>query len=126
MLTGTEVSSLRQGNASLQEAYASEQRGGFFLHNLYIAPCKTAGPHFQHRARRVRKLLLHKREAHRLIGAVQRKGMSLLPLRLYFNGRGLAKLELALAKKRKTVDKREIIRAREWARRKQKLLKNLR
>jgi SsrA-binding protein len=99
-LTGSEVKSLRMGRANIAESYATEERGEVYLINAYIPEYLQAN-RLNHETRRPRKLLLHKREVGKLIGAVQREGMTLVPLRIYFNDRGRAKLELALAARRK-------------------------
>ena len=95
VLTGSEVKSLRDGRASIGESYAGEDRGEIVLFNAHIPEYKPAAP-FNHAPRRVRKLLLHKRERDRLLGLIRRDGYTLIPMSLYFNGRGLAKLELGL------------------------------
>ena len=106
-LTGTEVKSLRAGQANIAESYASAENGGIFLINAYIPEYKSAGAFFQHDPRRPRRLLLHKNEIHKLSIAVERQGMTMVPLELYFNARGRAKLKLALAQGKKLHDKRE-------------------
>lgn len=121
-LSGSEVKSLREGKASLGEAYAGEEGGELFLINSYIAEYEQAG-RFNHEPKRKRKLLLHRREIARLAAAVQRDGMTLVPLRLYFNDRGLAKLELALARGKKMHDKRQVEKERSWNREKLRLLR---
>lgn len=122
MLTGTEVKALREGKANIAEAYASPETGGIFLINANI-PEYSAGNRENHDPRRPRKLLLHAREIDKLTQAVQRKGYTLAPLRLYFNERGIAKLELGLALGRKHHDKREVEKERDWSRQKQRLLR---
>ena len=122
-LTGTEVKSLRGGHANIAEAYVSPERGGLWLINSDFPPYE-AGNRFNHEPRRHRKLLLHKREIAKLTGAVQREGRTIIPLRLYFNARGLAKLQIGLAKGKKTIDKREDKKQRDWNRAKQRLLKD--
>ena len=114
-LTGTEVKSLRFGEGSIAESYADVQDGGVWLINANI-PEFSHGNRFNHEPKRPRKLLLHEREINRLHGAVARDGMTLVPLTVYFNGQGRAKVELALAKGRKAHDKREHIKEREWKR----------
>lgn len=121
-LEGSEVKSLRQGKANISEAYATEEGGEIWLINAYIPEYLQAN-RLNHETRRPRKLLLHKREAQKLIGAVQREGMTLVPLRIYFNEKGLAKLELALARGKKLHDKRETEKARDWQRQKSRLLR---
>lgn len=122
VLTGTEVKSLRDGGAQITDAHAGEMGGELWLFNAHI-PEFHGGNRLNHEPRRPRKLLVHKRELNRLIGAVQRDGMTLIPLRLYFNSRGLAKLELALAKGKKKYDKRETIKERDWQREKSRLMR---
>jgi len=122
-LTGSEVKSLREGKASIVEAYAGPKGGELFLLNATIPAYAQAG-RFNHEERRDRKLLLHKRQIARLIGAVRREGMTLVPLRLYFNDRGIAKLELALARGKKLHDKRETERKRSWEREKARLMRD--
>lgn len=123
VLTGTEVKSLRRGQANIAESYASSEDGGFWLVNSYIPEYQGAGRFFQHEPRRKRKLLLNKREMHKLLLAVERKGMTLIPLELYFNARGIAKLKLALAEGKKLHDKRESEKKRDWGREKGRLLR---
>ena len=122
-LVGTEVKSLREGRAIIAEAYVSPEKGAIFLINADIPPY-AHGNRFNHEPRRPRKLLLHKKEIDKLSGAVQREGRTIVPLRLYFNAKGLAKLQIALAKGKKTVDKRETKKERDWNRQKQRLMKN--
>jgi SsrA-binding protein len=122
MLAGTEVKSLRMGRASIAEAYAEDRGGEIWLLNAHIDEYASAR-HFGHEPKRPRKLLLHRREIARLIGAVRREGMTLVPLSLYFNGRGIAKVSLALAHGRRKVDKRAAVKEQEWKRQKQRLLK---
>lgn len=121
-LSGTEVKSLRTGKANIAESYATEESGEIYLVNAYIPEYLQAN-RFNHETRRPRKLLLKKREIAKLIGAVQRDGMTLVPLKLYFNIRGLAKVELALAKGKKVHDKRETEKKRDWQRQKARLLR---
>jgi SsrA-binding protein len=103
-LVGTEVKSLRKGQANITESYASAEDGGLWLVNAYIPEYQGAGRFFQHEPRRKRRLLLHKKEMHKLAIAVERQGMTLIPLELYFNARGIAKLKLALAEGKKLHD----------------------
>ena len=114
-LTGTEVKSLRFGEGSIAESYADVQDGGIWLINANI-PEFSHGNRYNHEAKRPRKLLLHEREINKLHGAVARQGMTLVPLSVYFNARGRAKVELALAKGRKDHDKRAAIKERDWKR----------
>lgn len=123
MLTGTEVKSLRHGQCSLNESFAEEKNGDLWLIGSYIAPYGPAGEHLQHVPRRERKLLLHKRELARLFAAVKQKGYTIVPVRLYFNGRGVAKVEVALAKGKAQHDKRETIKERDWNRSKTRILR---
>ena len=122
-LTGTEVKSLRFGEGSIAESYADVQDGGVWLINANI-PEFSHGNRFNHEAKRPRKLLLHEREINKLHGAVARQGMTLVPLSVYFNARGRAKVELALAKGRKDHDKREAIKARDWKREAARVLRD--
>ncbi|MBI3928303.1 MAG: SsrA-binding protein SmpB [Armatimonadetes bacterium] len=105
MLVGTEVKSLRQGNVNMVDSYAAVKDGEVWLFNLHISPFEK-GTHFNHEPLRPRKVLLHKREISRLIGKTQEKGLTLIPLRLFFNPRGKVKLELGLCKGKKLYDKR--------------------
>lgn len=123
MLHGTEVKSLRNGKANIAESYASNEGDELWLINAHI-PEYTEGNRFNHEPRRRRKLLMSRREINRLGQAVDRDGMTLVPLKLYFNDRGLAKLELALAKGKKVHDKRETERRRDWNREKARLLRD--
>jgi len=123
MLEGTEVKGLREGKASIQDSYASPEDGAIYLINAYI-PEYAAANRNNHEARRRRKLLLHKREIARLSQAVQTKGITLVPLKLYFNEKGVVKVELGIAKGKKMHDKRETEKARDWERRKAQLLRD--
>jgi SsrA-binding protein len=122
MLQGTEVKSLRNGEANIAESYVSEEGGEIWLINSYIPEYLEAN-RFNHEPRRRRKLLLHKREMAKLAQAADREGMTLVPLKLYFNDRGRAKLEVAVAKGKKTVDKRETAKKRDWDRQKARIMK---
>jgi SsrA-binding protein len=122
MLAGSEVKSLRAGKSNIAESYASEQGGELFVINAYI-PAYAEANRFNHEERRPRKLLMHKREIAKLIGAVRKDGMTLVPLKLYFNDRGRAKMELALARGRKLHDKRAAEKARDWDRQKGRLMR---
>ena len=122
MLTGTEVKSLRAGKASIAEAYAADQKGELFLLNANIPPYGPASQ-FNHEPKRPRKLLLHRREQARLQGQIQREGYTLIPTRLYFNERGIAKVELGLAKGKKLHDKRDTEKKRDWERQKGRLMR---
>ena len=122
MLTGSEVKSLRLGRGSISEAFAGEKGGEIWLMNAHI-PEYEGARNFGHAPRRPRKLLLHRRQIERLIGAVRRDGVTLIPLRLYFNDRGRAKLEIGLAKGKRQIDKRQDIKNREWQRTQQRALR---
>lgn len=122
-LTGTEVKSLRFGEGSIAESYAEVKDEQVWLVNSNI-PEFSHGNRFNHEPKRPRKLLLHEREIRKLHGAVARDGMTLVPLSVYFNGRGRAKVELALAKGRKSHDKREAIKERDWKREQGRLLRD--
>ncbi len=122
MLAGTEVKSLREGQANIGDAYAETKENEMFLVNAYIPEYRQASQ-FNHVAKRPRKLLLHKKEIERLSGAVQRKGMTIVPLRLYFNEKGRAKVELGLAKGKHHYDKRQADKTRDWNRQKARLLR---
>ena len=122
-LTGTEVKSLRFGEGSIAESYAEVKGDEVWLINANI-PEFSHGNRFNHEPKRPRKLLLHEREIEKMIGAVERKGMTLVPLSVYFNGRGRAKVELALAKGKQTHDKRQTVKDRDWQRDKARLLRD--
>ena len=123
VLTGTEVKSLREGKANIAESYASDEGGEMWLINAYLPEYLQAN-RFNHEPRRRRKLLLSKREINRLRGAINRDGMTLVPLKIYFNDRGRAKMELALGKGKKLHDKRESEKERDWNRQRSRLLKD--
>ena len=123
MLTGTEVKALREGKANIAESYASPENGAIWLINANI-PEYSAGNRQNHAPKRPRKLLLHKSEIVRLSQAVERKGFTLTPLRLYFNARGIAKLELGIGQGKKLHDKRHTSKDRDWSRQKQRLLRD--
>ena len=122
VLTGTEIKALRDGRANIAESYAAEEGREIVLINADIPPYKQAN-RFNHEPRRPRKLLLHRKQIDRLIGAVQRDGQTIIPLRLYLNEDGKAKLEIALAKGKKLHDKREASAERDWQRDKARLMK---
>jgi SsrA-binding protein len=122
MLYGSEVKSLRTGQTNIAESYASVEDGELWLINGYIAAYMQAG-HFGHEERRERKLLVSKRELSRLWNATQREGMTIVPLKMYFNDKGIAKLLIGIAKGKKQADKRETEAKRDWNRQKQRLLK---
>lgn len=123
MLTGTEVKSLRHGQCSLSESYVIVKAGDIWLTGSYIAPYGTVGSHLQHDARRFRKLLLHKREVAKLSAATKQKGFTIVPVKLYFNARGLAKVTIALAKGKAEHDKRQTMKERDWNRDKARVLR---
>lgn len=122
MLQGTEVKSLREGRVNLQDSYASVRGSEMFLHQCHISPY-SHGNIMNHDPTRVRKLLLHKTEIHKLLGKTQQKGLTLIPLRIYFSKRGYAKVELGLAKGKKLYDRRETIKTREAGREVQRAIK---
>jgi len=122
MLVGSEVKSLRTGKTTIAESYAHAKEGEIWLVNSYI-PEYTKASRFNHEPKRSRKLLVHKRQADRLAAAIQREGMTLIPLKLYFNAKGIAKLQLGLAKGKKLHDKRETEKQRDWQRDKARLLR---
>ena len=124
-LTGTEVKSLRAGDGGIAESYAEVKDGRLFLINANI-PEYLQGNRFNHEPKRPRQLLMKAREIGKLQGAIQRQGMTLVPLSIYFNDRGRAKVELALGKGRKLHDKREHTKEREWNREKSRLMKDSR
>jgi len=124
VLTGSEVKSLRNGRANIAESYAAVEGDEIVLVNADIPPYVQAN-RFNHEPRRPRKLLLHRKEIARLIGAIQREGRTLIPTKLYWNEKGMAKLELALAKGKKAHDKREAVAERDWQRDKARLMKDL-
>jgi SsrA-binding protein len=123
MLEGSEVKSLRTGKANIAESYATVENGELWLINGYI-PAYTQAKSFGHDERRRRKLLVHLTELARLAQGVQRQGMTLVPLRLYFNERGIAKLQLGIAKGKKLADKRDTEKKRDWQREKARLLRD--
>lgn len=123
VLLGTEVKSLREGRANIAESYASVEGGELWLINSFI-PAYLQANRFNHEERRRRKLLVRSRQLARLASAVQREGMTIVPLKLYFNERGRAKLEIGLAKGKKLHDKRATEKERDWNREKQRLLRH--
>jgi SsrA-binding protein len=123
VLTGSEVKSLRTGKATIGESYAQAKDGEIFLVNAYI-PEYTQASRFNHEPKRTRKLLVRKSEIAKLSVAAQREGMTLIPLKMYFNPKGIAKLELGIAKGKKLHDKRESEKQRDWQRDKARLLRN--
>jgi len=121
-LMGSEVKSLRMGKANIAESYAAARDGELWLLNANITEYKQAG-RFNHAPKRARKLLLHKRQINKLIGAVEREGMTVVPLKLYFNEKGRAKIEIALARGKKLHDKRETEKKRSWERERGRLMR---
>ncbi len=123
-LTGSEVKSLRNGKANIAESYAAVEGDEIVLFNADLPPYAQAGPYFNHEPRRHRKLLLKRKEIDKLVGAVQREGRTIIPTKLYWSDKGLAKLELALAKGKKIHDNRETAAERDWQRDKARLLRD--
>ena len=121
-LTGSEVKSLRTGKANIADSYASDEGGELYLINAHIAEYTQAG-RTNHSPTRPRKLLLHRKEIGKLAGAIQREGMTVVPLKLYFNQRGIAKVLLGLAKGKKLHDKRDTEKRRDWDRQKGRLMR---
>ncbi len=115
VLTGSEVKSLRKGRCTLTEAFAQPEADGLYLVNMHI-PAYEGASHFQHEETRKRKILLHRKELDRLSAAISRKGMTLVPLSIFFNPRGFAKVSLGLAKGKTNIDRRDDIKKREWQR----------
>ena len=122
VLQGSEVKVLRTGQASIAEAYADAQAGELFLVNANI-PEYQAAKHFSHQPRRPRKLLLHRKEMNKLLGAIRREGVTIVPLSIYFNERGRAKVELGLAHGKKKADRREAEKNRDWQRDKARIMR---
>lgn len=122
-LRGSEVKSLREGRTNLAEAYAAMKNGELFLINSNIPEYREAN-RFNHEPKRPRKLLLHKKEIERLAAGVLKEGLTIIPLRLYFNGRGRAKVDVALARGKKLHDKRQTVKERDWNREKSRLLRD--
>lgn len=122
VLTGTEVKSLREGKANINDAYAGSKDDAIWLFNAHIAEY-SGGNRFNHEVRRPRKLLLHKKQIKKLFGRLKVKGVTLVPLSLYFNSRGLAKVSLGLATGKKTYEKRDAIKKRDWQRDKARIMR---
>ena len=122
-LTGSEVKSLRSGKATIAESYADTKGGELWLVNANIPEYLQAGPFNNHAPKRPRRLLLHQREIDRLATGVEREGMTIVPLKLYFNERGRAKVELALAKGKQAHDKRQTMKERDWKRDQQRIMR---
>jgi SsrA-binding protein len=123
VLHGTEVKVLRKGQASITEAYADERGGELFLVNANI-PEYAASAHFNHEPRRPRKLLLHRKEMNRLLGEIRRDGVTVVPLSIYFNERGRAKISLGLARGKRKADKRQAEKTRDWQRSRARIMRN--
>ena len=124
VLAGTEVKSLRSGRASINEAYAGEQAGELFLLNAFIPEYLQAGRWLQHETKRPRTLLVKKRELAKLLSAIRRDGVTIVPLAVYFNVRGIAKVRLGLARGKRKSDKRETEKERDWQRDKARLMRD--
>ena len=123
VLQGTEVKSLRQGQASLSESWAGPREGELWLNNCFIPEYNNSSSFANHEARRPRKLLLHRREMQRLIGAANRQGVTIVPMSIYFNDRGIAKVMLGLARGKRQVDKRQTSKERDWNRQKARVMR---
>jgi SsrA-binding protein len=122
-LKGSEVKSLREGRINLQEAYAAMKGNELFLLNSNIAEYREAN-RFNHEPKRPRKLLLHRKQIDKLANGVLKEGLTIVPLKLFFNKRGKAKVDIALGRGKKKIDKRETVKARDWSREKSRLLQN--
>ncbi|NDD48323.1 MAG: SsrA-binding protein SmpB [Alphaproteobacteria bacterium] len=122
VLAGSEVKSLRTSKVNISDTYAAPENDEIKIHNLFITEYKNSSQKDTN-PRRIRKLLLHKREIKKIQGYIDQKGLTLIPLKLYFNSKGVAKMELAIAKGKKLFDKREAEKKRDWDRSKQRLLK---
>ena len=125
VLHGTEVKSLRHGQASINESYVKEKDNEIFLLNANIQEYAQAGGYFQHDPARPRKLLLNKREINKLIGVVQKEGLTIVPVKLFFDDKGMAKIKIALARGKKQYDKRQTEKARDWNRQKERVMKEV-
>ena len=124
VLLGSEVKSLRLGRASIAESYATEEYGHVVLINSNIPEYSSAASGQNHEPKRVRRLLIHKKEKNKILGQIKKDGCTVVPLSLFFNQKGLAKISLGIAEGKKKVDKREVIKKRDWDREKHRLLKN--
>ncbi len=122
-LTGTEIKSLRNGKATISESYADAKDGEIWLVNSNIPEYLQANRN-NHAPKRPRKLLLHKRQINKLVGAVEKEGMTIVPLKIYFNPRGMAKVEIALAKGKKLHDKRDTEKKRDWQRERARVMRD--
>jgi SsrA-binding protein len=123
ILTGSEVKSIRKGHVTLQESHIGVMEGDLYLFNAHIPEYLMAN-HFNHEPRRPRKLLLRRRQIQKWMGSIAKKGMTAIPLKMYYNKKGLVKIDIALGKGKKVHDKRETIKQREWKRDKARILKN--
>lgn len=123
MLVGTEVKSLRGGRANIGDAHAGDKGGELWIFNLEI-PVYEGGNRFNHEPRRPRKLLVHAKQMKKLLGMVKVKGYALVPLKLYFNARGIAKILLGVGKGKKEYEKRDVIKKRDWEREQRGMMKN--
>lgn len=121
-LTGSEVKSIRQGRVNLGESFVIQKDGEIFWHNAHIGHYKQAG-NFSHEIKKDRKLLLHRRQINKILGAITKKGMTAVPIKLYTNSRGCIKLEISLAVGLKKVDKRHALKEKEWKRIQHRVLK---
>jgi SsrA-binding protein len=124
VLVGTEVKSLRTGQASIQEAFAREQDGDLYLMNAHIPEYQQAHKLLQHEVKRPRKLLLHRKEMSKLMSSLKREGITIIPLSVFFNPRGIAKVQLGLAKGKRMADKRQADKDRDWQRDKARLMRD--
>ncbi|MES2751573.1 MAG: SsrA-binding protein SmpB [Pseudomonadota bacterium] len=122
VLTGTEVKSVRSGKTNIAESYADAKGGEIWLVNANIPEYAQAN-RFNHEPKRLRKLLLHKKQINKLVGSIEREGMTLIPLKMYFNERGMIKLQIGLAKGKKLHDKRDTEKKRDWEREKGRLMR---
>lgn len=122
VLTGTEVKSLRNGRANIMDAHAGDKNGELWIFNLDI-PVYNQGNRFNHEPRRPRKLLVHAKQMNKLLGMVKIKGYALVPLKIYFNARGIAKILLGVGKGKKEFEKRDVIKKRDWEREQRSLMK---
>ncbi|MFK7866185.1 MAG: SsrA-binding protein SmpB [Alphaproteobacteria bacterium] len=122
VLTGSEVKSLRRGLVNLGDSYAGPSNGNLVITNLHIGEYQNAPKQFQHQPTRVRQLLVKRKERARLLGAITRERLTLIPIKLYFNQRGIAKLLLGLGKGKREIDKRQTIKERDWQRQKGRIL----
>ena len=124
ILLGSEVKSLRLGRASIAESYATEESGHIVLINSNIPEYSSAASGQNHEPKRIRRILIHKKERNKVFGQIKKDGCTVIPLSLYFNQKGLAKLSLGIAEGKRKVDKREVIKKRDWDREKHRILKN--